>query len=39
MPAGLQLVGPPFAEARVLQAAATAERVVGWDGKQPPILH
>jgi aspartyl-tRNA(Asn)/glutamyl-tRNA(Gln) amidotransferase subunit A len=39
MPAGLQLIGPPFAEARVLRAAATAERIVGWDGKQSPILH
>jgi aspartyl-tRNA(Asn)/glutamyl-tRNA(Gln) amidotransferase subunit A len=39
MPAGIQLVGPPFAEARVLRAATTAEQVVGWDGKQPSILH
>ena len=38
LPIGIQLVGPPFAEARVLRAAAEAERIVGWAGNRPPIL-
>jgi aspartyl-tRNA(Asn)/glutamyl-tRNA(Gln) amidotransferase subunit A len=38
LPIGLQLVGPPFAEGRVLRAAAAAERLVDWAGSRPPIL-
>ena len=31
MPVGLQLIGPPRGEARLLQVAAFIEAVVGWD--------
>ena len=38
LPVGIQLVGPPFAEARVLRAATEVERALGWTGTLPPIL-
>ena len=38
LPIGIQLVGPPFAEARILRAADGAERVLGWTGTIPPIV-
>ena len=38
LPIGLQLVGPPFAEGRVLRVAAAAERLIDWAGTRPPIL-
>jgi aspartyl-tRNA(Asn)/glutamyl-tRNA(Gln) amidotransferase subunit A len=38
LPVGIQLVGPPFAEARVLRAAIEVERALGWTGTLPPIL-
>jgi aspartyl-tRNA(Asn)/glutamyl-tRNA(Gln) amidotransferase subunit A len=37
LPVGLQVVGRPFAEARVLRVARAVERAVGWGGKRPPV--
>lgn len=36
MPVGLQLVGPPFAESRLLRVAAAFERVTDWHERAPP---
>lgn len=36
LPAGLQLVGPWYADARVLQLAAHLEGIVGWPAWRPP---
>jgi aspartyl-tRNA(Asn)/glutamyl-tRNA(Gln) amidotransferase subunit A len=37
MPVGLQVVGRPFAEARLLRVARAVERVVGWGARRPPL--
>jgi Asp-tRNA(Asn)/Glu-tRNA(Gln) amidotransferase A subunit family amidase len=36
MPVGLQVMGPRWADARTLRAAAAFERAVPWQGFQPP---
>ncbi|MAG36645.1 MAG: Asp-tRNA(Asn)/Glu-tRNA(Gln) amidotransferase GatCAB subunit A [Dehalococcoidia bacterium] len=36
VPAGLQLVGPPFAEERLLQVAHAYEQAAGWHKTRPP---
>lgn len=36
LPVGLQIVGPRFAEGRVLRAAAAFEAAQPWDGVRPP---
>jgi aspartyl-tRNA(Asn)/glutamyl-tRNA(Gln) amidotransferase subunit A len=38
LPVGLQIVGPPLAEARVLQVAAAYERAGGWNARLAPIV-
>ena len=37
LPVGLQVVGRPFAEARVLRVARAVERAIGWGGRRPPL--
>mgnify|MGYP001344368947 CR=1 FL=1 len=37
MPAGMQLVGRPFAEALLLNAAHLYQRATGWHEKAPPL--
>jgi aspartyl-tRNA(Asn)/glutamyl-tRNA(Gln) amidotransferase subunit A len=37
LPVGLQLVGPWFAERRLLSVAAVLEQIVGWTARRPPI--
>jgi aspartyl-tRNA(Asn)/glutamyl-tRNA(Gln) amidotransferase subunit A len=34
---GLQIVGPRFAEGRVLRAAAAFEAAQPWEGRRPPV--
>ncbi len=36
LPVGLQVVGAPFAEARVLRVARAVERAVSWGTRRPP---
>ncbi len=36
LPVGLQVVGAPFAEARLLRVARAVERAVGWGDRRPP---
>ncbi len=36
MPVGLQLVGPPFSEARLLRVAAAFQRCTDWHARRPP---
>jgi aspartyl-tRNA(Asn)/glutamyl-tRNA(Gln) amidotransferase subunit A len=36
LPAGLQIIGPWYGDAKVLQLAAHVERIVGWPGWRPP---
>jgi aspartyl-tRNA(Asn)/glutamyl-tRNA(Gln) amidotransferase subunit A len=38
LPVGIQFVGPPFAEERVLRAAAEVERALSWADNSPSIL-
>ena len=37
LPVGLQIVGRRFADATVLKAAATFEKVRSWNEKRPPV--
>jgi aspartyl-tRNA(Asn)/glutamyl-tRNA(Gln) amidotransferase subunit A len=37
LPAGLQLVGRPFAEATLLGVAAAYQRLTGWHDRLPPV--
>ena len=37
LPIGLQIVGPRFAEGRVLRAAAAFESAQPWAGRRPPV--
>ena len=37
MPVGLQLVGPAFAEDRVLAAGHAYQRVTDWHRRRPPL--
>ena len=37
LPAGLQIVGPPGAEAMVLRVGDAYERAAGWAGRRPPV--
>ncbi len=37
LPVGLQIVGPRFADAVVLRAAAAFEALAPWAGKRPPV--
>jgi aspartyl-tRNA(Asn)/glutamyl-tRNA(Gln) amidotransferase subunit A len=37
LPVGLQLIGPPLEEARVLRAAHAYEQAAGWRGRRPPL--
>jgi len=37
LPVGLQIVGPRFADATVLRAAAAFEALAPWGGKRPPV--
>lgn len=37
LPVGVQFIGPPFAEGRLLQAAYTLEREAGLSAKRPPL--
>ena len=37
LPVGLQLAGPPLADARVLQAAYAYEQASGWRARRPPL--
>jgi len=37
LPVGLQIVGPHFAEGKVLALAHAYERAVGWERKLPPL--
>ena len=37
MPVGLQLVGPPFAEGRVLAAGHAYQRATHWHERRPPL--
>jgi amidase len=37
LPIGVQLVGGPFGEARLLQVAAQLEAALPWAGRRPPI--
>src|SRR5215212_4512062 len=37
LPVGLQIVGPRFAEGRVLRAAAAFEAAQPWEGRRPPV--
>ena len=37
LPIGVQLVGGPFGEARLLQVAAQLESALPWAGRRPPI--
>jgi aspartyl-tRNA(Asn)/glutamyl-tRNA(Gln) amidotransferase subunit A len=37
LPVGLQVVGRPFAEARVLRVARAVERAVGWGTRRPAL--
>lgn len=37
LPVGFQLVGRPFAEAKLLQIAAAYERATGWPERAPPM--
>jgi Asp-tRNA(Asn)/Glu-tRNA(Gln) amidotransferase A subunit family amidase len=37
MPVGLQLVGPPFAEDRVLAAGHAYQRATRWHERRPPL--
>ncbi|MBE3589631.1 MAG: Asp-tRNA(Asn)/Glu-tRNA(Gln) amidotransferase subunit GatA [Firmicutes bacterium] len=37
LPAGLQLMAPPFQEERLLAAAAAYERATGWHRRRPPL--
>jgi aspartyl-tRNA(Asn)/glutamyl-tRNA(Gln) amidotransferase subunit A len=36
MPVGLQLVGPPFSESRLLRTAAAFQRATDWHERLPP---
>ncbi len=38
LPAGLQIVGPRFADAEVLRIAAAYEGVAPWRERRPPVL-
>ncbi|RML93008.1 amidase family protein, partial [Pseudomonas savastanoi] len=38
LPIGLQVVGPRFADAQVLQFCAAVEAIAPWDQHLPPIL-
>jgi aspartyl-tRNA(Asn)/glutamyl-tRNA(Gln) amidotransferase subunit A len=37
LPVGLQIVGPPLGEEKVLQVAAAYERASGWQPRVPPL--
>ena len=37
LPVGLQIIGPRFADALVLRAAAAFEQIAPWAGKRPPL--
>jgi aspartyl-tRNA(Asn)/glutamyl-tRNA(Gln) amidotransferase subunit A len=36
LPTGMQIAGPPFADALVLRAAHTYQQVTGWHTRKPP---
>ena len=38
LPIGLQLVAPPWCEARLLQAARAYEREVDWESRHPDVV-
>ncbi|TSE13420.1 amidase [Mesorhizobium intechi] len=37
LPVGLQIIGPLFADAAVLSAAAAVERILPWSNRRPPL--
>jgi aspartyl-tRNA(Asn)/glutamyl-tRNA(Gln) amidotransferase subunit A len=37
MPVGLQLIGPPFAEATLLQVGDAYQRVTDWHTRRPVL--
>jgi len=38
LPVGLQLIGPPFSEDKLLRIARMYEKVTDWHTRRPPLI-